>query len=119
MKLSKSLSASIGVGDSMKISLPKSIAKDLKVAQEISEKKIDEIIAKIAEASERENLKLAVGDLESAVADLKAHKQTMIADMQKIRAEASIESEYEVEIIRGDNGLAKSFIMRPNRAAVH
>lgn len=98
----------------MKIS--NSLAKELKISSMASEKKINEMIKSVSDAAEQKQNKEAVAGLIAAVQALKEHRNIVMAELERINMIMQIEHHYDVEIIRGEDGLAKTFVMKPARA---
>jgi hypothetical protein len=91
--------------------IPKSLAKELKVAGISSERKVNEIIASLAAAAEAAQSKEMIGAIQSAITDLKKHNQSTINAFERVDFALNNPHEYEVEIIRDDDGIAERFIM--------
>lgn len=100
--------------------IPKSLAKELKVAGISSEKKVNEIVATLAAAAEAANSKEIIAGIQDAIRELKAHKVATMEAFQRVDSILDNPYEYDVEIVRGDDGLAERFIMRPHKnGAIH
>jgi hypothetical protein len=97
----------------MKIS--NSLAKELKISSAASEKKINEMIKSASDAAEQKQTKEAVAGLVAAVQALKEHRDIVMAELERINIMMQIEPSYDVQIVRGSDGLAESFVMNPVR----
>lgn len=100
--------------------IPKSLAKELKVAGISSEKKVNEIVATLAAAAEAAHTKEIIAGIQDAIRELKSYKQATTEAFQRVDSILDNPYEYDVEIVRGDDGFAERFIMRPHKnGAIH
>lgn len=118
MKLSKSMAKELEVAGDFGMKIPKSLAKDLKVSGVASEKKVNEIVASLAAAAEAANSKEVIAGIQDAIRELKAYQKFTMEAFQRVDAILDNPHEYDVEIVRGKDGLAERFIMRPHKAGV-
>ncbi len=119
MKLSKSMAKELEVAGDFGMKIPKSLSKELRISGAASEKKVNEILAGLAEAAEAAQSKEAIAGIQDAIRELRAYKQATIEAFQRVDAILDTPHEYDVEIVRGEDGLAKRFIMRPHKAGVY
>ena len=99
--------------------IPKSLAKELKVAGIASEKKVNEIISSLAAAAEYAHSKEAISSIQTAIKELRLYQMATAEAFQRVDSILANPYEYDVEIVRGDDGFAERFIMRPHRGAIH
>lgn len=118
MKLTKSMSSDLKQAGEFGIKIPKSLAKDLKIVSSSSESKVNEIVAKLAAAAEAEKSKETIAGILSAIKDLEEYRESTIEAFKRVDFILNNPYEYDVEIVRGDDGLAERFIMRPRNARV-
>jgi len=98
--------------------IPKSLAKELKVAGISSEKKVNEIVANLAAAAEAAHSKEIIAGIQEAIHGLKEYQKSTIEAFRRVDIILDNPYEYDVEIVRGDDGLAERFIMRPHKDRV-
>lgn len=98
--------------------IPKSLAKELKVAGISSERKVSEIISKLAAAADVAQSKEMLAAIQDAIKDLEKHNKATIEAFERVDFILNNPYEYDVEIVRGDDDLAERFIMRPRNARV-
>ena len=100
--------------------IPKRIDKELKVAGISSERKVNEIISNLAAAAEAAKSKEMLAAIQAAILDLKKHNKSTIEAFERVDFVLNNPHEYDVEIVRGDDGLAEKFIMRARaEGAIH
>ena len=98
--------------------IPKSLAKELKVAGISSEKKVNEIISSLAAAADEANSKEVIAGIQGAIKELRAYQHATNEAFRRVDAIIDSPHEYDVEIVRGEDGFAERFIMRPLKSGV-